>query len=132
MSKLLILITTESSKKLAKNLAKLLLKKKLAACVSIKPIYSIYEWEGNIEESKEFEITIKSKESILEKKLCDFWQIDYILCRESGSYSQKIWERITLGSKIRLFLVKKPKLKYHNTYFFSKYSSLIDHVAKES
>ena len=74
----------------------------------------------------------KSKESILEKKLCDFWQIDYILCRESGSYSQKIWERITLGSKIRLFLVKKPKLKYHNTYFFSKYSSLIDHVAKES
>ena len=61
MSKLLILITTESSEKLAKNLAKLLVKKKLAACVSIKPIYSIYEWEGDIEESKEFEITIKSK-----------------------------------------------------------------------
>ena len=55
MSKLLILITTESSEKLAKNLAKLLVKKKLAACVSIKPIYSIYEWEGDIEESKEFE-----------------------------------------------------------------------------
>ena len=61
MSKLLILITTESSEKLAKNLARLLVKKKLAACVSIKPIYSIYEWEGDIEESKEFEITIKSK-----------------------------------------------------------------------
>ena len=61
MSKLLILITTESSEKLAKNLAKLLVKKKLAACVSIKPIYSIYEWDGDIEESKEFEITIKRK-----------------------------------------------------------------------
>ena len=73
MSKLLILITTESSKKLAKNLAKLLVKKKLAACVSIKPIYSIYEWEGNIEESKEFEITIKSK-SKLKDDLINFLQ----------------------------------------------------------
>lgn len=61
MSKLLILITTESDEKLAKNIAKSLVKKKLAACVSIKPIYSIYEWEDNIEESEEFEITIKSK-----------------------------------------------------------------------
>ena len=33
----------------------------------------------------------KRKESILEKKLCDFWSIDYLLCRESGSYSQKNW-----------------------------------------
>ena len=61
MSKLLILITTESSEKLAKNMAKMLVQKKLAACVSIKPIYSIYEWEGDIKESKEFEITIKSR-----------------------------------------------------------------------
>ena len=73
MSKLLILITTESSEKLAKNLARLLVKKKLAACVSIKPIYSIYEWEGDIEESKEFEITIKSK-SKLKNDLVNFLQ----------------------------------------------------------
>ncbi len=31
----------------------------------------------------------KRKDSIVEKKLCDFWKIDYVLCRESGSYSQK-------------------------------------------
>ena len=58
---ILIMITTESNKKNALRLAKLLLQKKLAACVSIKQIYSIYEWEDQIEENKEFEITIKSK-----------------------------------------------------------------------
>ena len=53
----------------------------------------------------------KNNKSILEKKLCDFWEIDYVLCRESGSYSQKNWERIISGSKMKLFLVKRPKIK---------------------
>ena len=55
------MITTESSKSNALRVAKLLIQKKLAACVSIKQIFSIYEWEDVIEETKEFEITIKSK-----------------------------------------------------------------------
>ena len=55
------MITTESSKTNAMRIAKLLVQKKLAACVSTKQISSIYEWNNNIEESKEFEITIKSK-----------------------------------------------------------------------
>ena len=55
------MITTESSKANALEVAKLLIKNKLAACVSIKQIFSIYEWDDNIEETKEFEITIKSK-----------------------------------------------------------------------
>ena len=55
------MITTESSKKNATRIAKLLIQNKLAACVSIKQIFSIYEWDDDIEETKEFEITIKSK-----------------------------------------------------------------------
>ena len=55
------MITTESSKKNALRMAKLLIQKKLAACVSIKQIFSIYQWDDDIEETKEFEITIKSK-----------------------------------------------------------------------
>ena len=55
------MITTESSRTNASRIAKLLIKNKLAACVSIKQIFSIYEWDDNIEETKEFEITIKSK-----------------------------------------------------------------------
>ena len=55
------MITTESSNANALRMAKLLIQNKLAACVSIKQIFSIYEWDGDIEETKEFEITIKSK-----------------------------------------------------------------------
>ena len=61
MKKVLLLIITEKNKNGAKKIAKLLLKNKLASCVSLKKIYSIYEWEGNIENVKEVEITIKSK-----------------------------------------------------------------------
>ena len=61
------MITTESSNANALRMAKLLIQNKLAACVSIKQIFSIYEWEEQIEETKEFEIIIKSK---LEFKDC--------------------------------------------------------------
>ena len=58
---ILVIITTESSKTNAVRIAKLLIKEKLAACVSIKQIFSVYEWDDDIEETREFEITIKSK-----------------------------------------------------------------------
>ena len=57
----LVMITTESSEKNALGLANLLLQNKLAACVSIKQILSVYEWDDDIQETKEFEILIKSK-----------------------------------------------------------------------
>ncbi len=57
----LVLVTTESSKANALRMAKLIVQNKVAACVSIKEIFSIYEWDDDIEETKEFEITIKSK-----------------------------------------------------------------------
>ena len=61
MREVLILKTTEINKKKAKNIAKLLIENKLAACVSIKNIDSIYRWKDDIEDTKEIEITIKSK-----------------------------------------------------------------------
>ena len=57
----LVMITTESSRSNALRMAKFLIQNKLAACVSIKQIFSIYEWDDDIEETKEFEIIIKSK-----------------------------------------------------------------------
>ena len=67
----LVVITTESSKTNASRLAKLLIQNKLAACVSIKEIFSIYAWDGDIEKTKEFEITIKSKPEF-KNNLIDF------------------------------------------------------------
>ena len=61
MKEALLLITTESNEENAKNIAKLLIQNDLAACVSIKNIYSIYKWNDNTEETREVEITIKSK-----------------------------------------------------------------------
>ena len=65
------MITTESSKTNALRVAKLLIQNKLAACVSIKQIFSIYEWDNDIEETNEFEIIIKSKPEFKEN-LIDF------------------------------------------------------------
>ena len=73
----------------------------------------------------------KNNESILEKKLCDFWEIDYVLCRESGSYSQKNWENIVSGSKMKLFLVKRPKVKNDYSYSFNQHQNLINHIIKK-
>ena len=61
MKQVLLLLATEYDKKAAKKIAILLLKKKLAACVSLKDINSIYEWKGKIEKVNEIEIIIKSK-----------------------------------------------------------------------
>ena len=58
---ILVIIATESSKTNAVRMAKLLIKEKIAACVSIKQIFSVYEWDDDIQETKEFEIIIKSK-----------------------------------------------------------------------
>ena len=73
----------------------------------------------------------KNNKSILEKKLCDFWEIDYVLCRESGSYSQKNWESIVSGSKMKLFLVKRPKVKNDYSHSFNQYQNLINHIIKK-
>jgi len=87
MSEILVLITTESNQKRAKNIAKSLIEKKLAACVSLKQIDSIFRWENNISETKEFEITIKSKPE-LKKELINFlnknttYDVPQILCQK--------------------------------------------------
>ena len=60
MNKLLLLITTAPNQLLAEQISKELIERKLAACISIKEIKSIYRWQGNIEENKEFELNIKS------------------------------------------------------------------------
>jgi periplasmic divalent cation tolerance protein len=67
MSKYSIIITTTPSKKDAKKLAKLLLSKKLCACIQIEKIYSLYRWNETIEKDKEFRLFIKTKDSLFEE-----------------------------------------------------------------
>ena len=81
------MIITESSKANALRMAKLLIKNKLAACVSIKQIFSVYEWDYDIQETKEFEIIIKSK---LEFKDC---LIDFVKKNSTYDVPQIIYKK---------------------------------------
>ncbi|MDC3171013.1 divalent cation tolerance protein CutA [Prochlorococcus sp. AH-716-E13] len=95
MKQVLLLIATEANKKAAKKISKLLLKKKLAACVSLKDINSIYVWEGKIEEVNEVEIIIKSKPK-LKNALIVFLQktisydVPQIICKKFNSEKKYI------------------------------------------
>ena len=103
MNKLLLLITTVPNQLLAEQIAKELIERKLAACVSIKEIKSIYKWQGNIEENKEFEITIKSlPESLNELTLIlkenityEVPELIYKIFDSENSYFQWIEESIS-------------------------------------
>ncbi|MBD2291322.1 divalent-cation tolerance protein CutA [Microcystis wesenbergii FACHB-1317] len=54
-----VLVTTASETEAA-NLAIAVLNDRLAACVSIYPIRSIYRWQGQIENEREWQLAIKT------------------------------------------------------------------------
>lgn len=55
-----IIKTTCSSKKEADFFAKTLIEKKLVACAQICKIESFYEWESEIKNDQEYEISLKT------------------------------------------------------------------------
>ena len=61
-SDFLLVLTTEKNYKHAKSLARKLLKKNLAACISLRKTKSLFWWKGKIEESSEVQLTIKTSE----------------------------------------------------------------------
>lgn len=56
-----MIFTTSDKQDIIKKLAAILVQEKLAACVQIDQINSVYEWEGKICESAEFRLLIKSR-----------------------------------------------------------------------
>ncbi|HOL21749.1 MAG TPA: divalent-cation tolerance protein CutA [bacterium] len=59
--------TTTGSRKDAEKIAEELVKNKLAACVQIFPVSSIYRWKGRIDRSREYLCIIKSKGGLYKK-----------------------------------------------------------------
>ena len=69
----------------------------------------------------------KNQDNSLESYLCKYWKIDYVLCRDSGGYSQKIWEKLNFNKTVKLFLLERPKSKFKtNTY--SEYDLLVEEL----
>lgn len=62
-----IVQTTCGSKKEAKKIAKILIDKKLAACVQVSKIESFYTWENRFCEDKEYLLGIKTKKENYKK-----------------------------------------------------------------
>jgi periplasmic divalent cation tolerance protein len=67
----IIIISTYPNKKSITKIATELIQNKIAACVNITEISSIYSWQGKIENSSEylalFKTTQKNKKSLKEK-----------------------------------------------------------------
>jgi len=67
-----IMMITTPNKESAKELSKILLLKKLVACVNIiGPINSLYTWEDSIQEDSEFLLICKTKDKIFQSHIVD-------------------------------------------------------------
>ena len=55
-----LVLVTAGSEAEAENIAKSLVEHKLAACVSLSPIRSIYLWQGEIHSESEWQLVIKT------------------------------------------------------------------------
>ncbi len=64
-----MVLTTESSLANAEELSAKILKKRLAACISMRMVKSSYIWNGELEKNVEVELLIKSTKDNLEMLL---------------------------------------------------------------
>jgi len=98
MNYYLFLVTVPNLEE-GKEIANILVKKKIVACVNIiQNIYSIYEWEGKIEENNEHLLLIKTterKSDILIHKIKEIHSYEICECIgfkiEKGSENYLNW-----------------------------------------
>jgi periplasmic divalent cation tolerance protein len=55
-----VVLVTASSQEEAQTIARSLVTEKLAACVSLFPIQSIYTWEGELHTDEEWQLVVKT------------------------------------------------------------------------
>ena len=57
----ILALTTEADAERAEALAQHLLERRLAACVALRPLTSLYWWQGRVERSQEVQLLIKAR-----------------------------------------------------------------------
>ena len=63
----IIMLSTCSDLAEAKKIAKAVVERRLAACVNIFPVHSIFRWKESIEESDEQLLVIKTRSTLFKK-----------------------------------------------------------------
>ena len=58
-----VVLVTAGSRQEADTIAEALIQAKLAACVNLLPVFSIYTWQGEIHRDEEWQLLIKSERS---------------------------------------------------------------------
>ena len=67
MSEFIVVLVTAGSSKEGERLARALVEERLAACVNrIKGIQSIYRWQGQVEQSEEEMLIIKTRRELFD------------------------------------------------------------------
>ncbi len=65
-----IVLTSVGSEEQAERIAGVLLREKLAACIQIIPVGSMYWWNGRIEKNnREFQLLVKTRDSLADAVL---------------------------------------------------------------
>lgn len=81
-----VVLVTASSRSEAETIAQVLVEEKLAACVSLMPIHSIYTWESELCQEDEWQLMIKT----------DLRQFEPLETRIKQLHSYKVPEIIAL------------------------------------
>ncbi len=76
MTDKILVLSTCNSEEQARAIARELVEKRLAACVNITPgVRSVYRWQGDIEESPECLLLIKSRRDLFERLAAELQKI---------------------------------------------------------
>ncbi|MBW4497481.1 MAG: divalent-cation tolerance protein CutA [Oscillatoria princeps RMCB-10] len=98
-----VVMVTAASRAEAETIAKALLEAKLAACITLLPVHSIYTWQGEVEQNEEWQLLIKTnltQFSALEAKVREIhsYQVPEIIALPiaagSGPYLQWLAENL--------------------------------------
>ncbi|MFM7574569.1 MAG: divalent-cation tolerance protein CutA [Snowella sp.] len=93
-----VVLVTAASQAEATAIATMLIEEKLAACVNVFPVQSIYQWQGRIQQESEFQLIIKTnlaKFSALSSRIQEIhsYEVPEIIALPivSGSESYLAW-----------------------------------------
>ncbi len=97
--------TTVGAEGDGEKIARFLVENRLAGCVQISPVTSVYRWEGKIETAREWRLCIKTREDLCE-------EVDRaIAALSSYSVPELLVTPIVAGSQAYLDWLDKELLK---------------------